>query len=59
MGRFDLKNYKKAPSDAKKIGKVFHRGNTVQREDFAGTSKAMNVLQIKFECGEGSDGGRF
>ena len=57
MGRFDVKNEKKAPLDANKIGKLFGSGNTAWREDFNGTSKALNVLQVKFNCGEGNEGG--
>ena len=59
MGRFDVNNEEKAPSDAKKRGKGFSSGNTVRREDFAGTSKALNTLQVKFDCGEGKERGRF
>ena len=44
MGRFDVKNEEKAPSDARKIGKGFGIGNTVRSEDFAGTSEALNAL---------------
>ena len=49
MGRFDVKNEEKAPSDASKRGKGFVRGNTVWREAFSGTSEALNALQIKFD----------
>ena len=42
-----------------KRGKVFGSGNTVWREAFAGTSKALNALQVKFHCREGNKGGRF
>ena len=59
MGIFDVKNEEKAPSDANKSGKVFGGGNNVSREAFAGTSKALNALQVKFDCGEGNEGGRF
>ena len=59
MGRFDVKNEDKDPLDANKIGKGFNSGNTVWREAFAGTSKALNALQVKFNCGEGNEGGRF
>ena len=54
MGRFDVKNEEKVPSDANKRGKVFGSGNTVQREAFDGTSKALNTLQVKFDCREGN-----
>ena len=37
--------------------KGFGGGNNVQREAFAGTSEALNALQVKFDCGEGNDGG--
>ena len=45
--------------DANKKGKGFGSRNNVRREDFAGTSKALNALQVKFNCGEGNEGGRF
>ena len=54
MGRFDVKNEEKAPSDANKRGKGFVGGNNVWREDFSGTSEALNALQVKFDCGEGN-----
>ena len=59
MGRFDVKNKEKAPLDANKRGKGFGIGNTIWREAFAGTSEALNMLQVKFDCGEGNEGGRF
>ena len=58
MGRFDVKSKEKAPSDANKRGKGFGSGNNVRREAFAGTSEALNTLQVKFDCGEGNDGGQ-
>ena len=57
MGSFDVKNEDKDPSDANKRGKGFGSGNTVRREYFAGTSEALNALQVKFYCGEGNEGG--
>ena len=45
--------------DANRIRKGLGSGNTVRREAFAGTSEAMNALQVKFDCGEWNDGGRF
>ena len=57
MGRFNVKNEKKAPLDAKKRGKGFSSGNTAQREDFYGTSEALNVLQVKLNVGKGMRGG--
>ena len=59
MGRFYVKNQEKAPLDTNKRGKLFGSGNTVRRDAFAGTSEALNVLQVKFDCGEGNEGGRF
>ena len=56
MGRFNVKSEEKTPSDANKIEKGFDGGNNVWREDFAGTSEALNALQVKFDCGEGSRG---
>ena len=44
MGRSDVKNEEKAPSDANKRGKGFVSGNTVWREAFSGMSEALNVL---------------
>ena len=54
MGRFDVKNEEKAPSDANKRGKRFGSGNTVRRESFSGTSEVLNTLQVKFDCVEGN-----
>ena len=54
-----MKNKDKAPLDTNKRIKGFGSGNTVQREDFSGTSKALNTLQVKFDCGEGNKRGRF
>ena len=54
-----MKKEEKAPSDANKRGKVFVSGNTVWREAFDGTSEALNALQVKFDYGEGNEGGRF
>ena len=34
-------------------------GKNVRREDFAATIKALNALQVKFDCGEGNKGGHF
>ena len=59
MGRFDVKSEEKAPSDANKSGKRFGGGNNVWRKDFAGTSKALNALQVKFDCWEGNEGVQF
>ena len=54
-----MKSEEKTPSDANKRGKGFGGGNNVRREAFAGTREALNVLQVKFDCGEGNEGGRF
>ena len=59
MGRFDVKSKEKTPLDSNKRGKEFSGGNNVQREAFAGTSEALNGLQVKFDCREGNEGGRF
>ena len=59
MGRFDVKNKEKAPLNANNRGKGFGSGNTVQREAFSWTSKALNVLQVKFDCGERNEGWQF
>ena len=58
MGRFDVKNEEKAPLDTKKRGKVLGSGNTVRREAFYGTGEAQNMLQVKFDCREGNEGGQ-
>ena len=52
-----MNNEEKAPSDANKRGKGFGSRNTFWREAFAGTSEAMNALQVKFVCREGNEGG--
>ena len=59
MGKFDLKNEEKAPSEASKKGRGFSSGNTVQREAFSGKIEALNSLQVKFKCGEGNKGEQF
>ena len=59
MGRSDVTNKEKAPSDANKRGKGFGGGNNVRREAFSGTSEALNALQVKFDCGGGNEGGQF
>ena len=59
MGRSDVKNEEKAPSDANKRGKGLGGGHNAWREAFPGTSEALNALQVKFDCGEGKEGGRF
>ena len=56
MGRFDVKNEEKASSDAKKRGKGLGGGKNVRREAFAGTTKALNALQVKLDCGKGTMG---
>ena len=58
MGNFDVKSKENTPSDANKRGKVFGGGNNVWREAFSRTSEALNALQVKFNCGEGNEGGR-
>ena len=55
MGSFDVKNEEKAPSDANRRGKGFGGRNNVRRESFAVTSKALNAMQVKFDCGEGNE----
>ena len=59
MWRFDVKSEEKAPSDANKRENGFGGGNNIRREAFAGTSEELNALQVKFNCGEGKEGGRF
>ena len=54
-----MKNEEKATFDTNKRGKLFGSGNTVRRKDFSGTSEALNKLQVKFDCWEGNEGGRF
>ena len=54
MARFDVKNEEKASSYSNKRGKGLDSGNNVRREAFSGTSKALNALQVKFVCGEGT-----
>ena len=57
MGRFDVKNEEKATLDANNREKGFGGRNNIQREAFTGTSHALNTLQVKFDCGEGNEGG--
>ena len=59
MGIFDVKNEEKAPLDTKNREKGFGGRNNVWREAFLGTSKALNALQFKFNCGEGNKDRRF
>ena len=56
MGRFDVKNVDKTPSDAEEKEKYSVAGIQF---DFAGKSKALNTLQVKSECRERNEGGRF
>ena len=44
MGRFDVKNEEKTPSDTNKRGKGISSRNNVWREASSGTSKALNAL---------------
>ena len=53
-----MKSKEKTPSDANKRGKGFGGRNNIRREAFAGTREALNTLQVKFDCGEGNEGGR-
>ena len=53
-----MKSEEKTPSDANKRGNGFGGGNNVWREAFAGTSEALNALQVKFDCGEMNEGGQ-
>ena len=43
--------------DTSKKGKGFGSRNTVWRDYFARTSEALNVIQVKFDCGEGNERG--
>ena len=54
-----MKNEEKTPLVAKTKLRGFGSGKTVQRKDFCGTNKALNVLQVKFDCSEGKEGGLF
>ena len=54
-----MKIEEKTPSDANKRGKGLDGRKNVRREAFAGTSEALNVLRVKFDCGEGNKMGRF
>ena len=54
-----MKNKEETPFDANKKVIGFVSGNTVRREDFSGTSEALNALQVKFDCGEVNEGRRF
>ena len=53
--RFDVKSEEKAPSDANNRGEGFGSGKIIRREAFSGTSEALNALQVKFDCREGSE----
>ena len=59
MGNFDVRNKEKAPSVANRKGRGSTSGNTICRESFTGMSDELNVLQAKFDCGEGNEGGLF
>ena len=56
---FYVKSKENAPLDTNKRGKGFRGGNNVRREAFYGTSEVLKALQVKFDCGEGSERGRF
>ena len=59
IGRFDVKNEEKTPSDANKRGKGFGSGNTVWREASSGTIGELNAVQVKSDFREGNKGGTF
>ena len=59
MGKFNVNNEEKAPSNTKKRGKLFGSRITVWREAFDGTRKALNALLVNFYCKEGKKGGQF
>ena len=54
-----MKHGEKVLSGANKKRRGFGSRNTVRREYFAGTSKALNALQFNFDCGEGNERGCF
>ena len=54
-----MKNEEKAPSDTNKKRKGLSSRNIVCREAFSGKSKALNTLQVKFDCRYGNEGRRF
>ena len=54
-----MKNKEKAPSDTNKKGRGLGSRNTVPSKDFSGMSKSLNALQVKFNCREGNEEGRF
>ena len=56
MGRFNVNNEEKVLSNAYKRGNGFGGRNNVFREAFVGTSKALNALQVKFDCRERKEG---
>ena len=51
-----MKNEEKTPLGVNKKGIVFGSRNTVQWEDFVGTSEALNAQQVNFNCMERKKG---
>ena len=59
MGKFEVNTKEKAPAGAKNKGRGFASRQAVRRGEFMGSNKALNTLQVNFNCGEGNEGGRF
>ena len=59
MGKLEVKNKERAPQGENRKGRGFTSGHAVRREAFTRTIKALSMLQVKFNCGEGNEEGRF
>ena len=59
MGEFEVKTEEKGPAGANRKGRRFASGHDVRREEFVGTIEALNMLQVKFDCGNRTEGGWF
>ena len=59
MGKFEVETEEKAPAGANRKGSGFASGHAVRGEALVGTSEALNVIHVNFDCGEGNEGGHF
>ena len=59
MGKSEVKIKEKVTAEGSRKGRGYTSRHTVRRRSFVGTSEALNTLHVKFNCGEGNEGGRF
>ena len=59
MRKSEVKIKEKVTAEGSRKGRGYASRHTVRRRSFVGTSEALNTLHVKFNCGEGKEGGRF